>query len=673
MQSYSWYYRRLRSMTPGEIGWRIQSVLRDAYDMFCIKSGMLPARGHFSAPSTLANFEPGFSVLPESPPERSDESKSFLDADAEDRLRRKANEICENRLSFFDLQGQFLGDPVDWHSDHSAGKRQPLRISHLIDYRDFDTVGDCKLVWEPNRHHQLVVLAQAFHVTRDAAYAEKVCSLFESWLEANPFGYGMNWRSPLELGIRLINWVWALDLIRSSNVMSDDLWQQLRYTAYLMCRDISRKYSQGSSSNNHLIGEAAGVFVAVSYFADFPDARDLQIRSRSILEREILAQSYPDGCTREQALGYQFFVLQFLTLCALVGIRTGHPLSPDYMNRLRRQYRFVSLLAEGGSDLPMFGDKDDGYVLDFGVPVTDPDMTIATGACLFRDAELAGNVRQWPSALGWLFDQKTITGTRNSVSRQDTSLASHAFRDSGHFLLQSGEKAGPEALSLLFDCGEIGFGSIAAHGHADALSFTLRAAAKPIFVDTGTYDYFSHPEAREYFRSTRAHNTVEIDGQSQSETSGPFMWAYKAAATCLDFHPDPSGPLVSGTHNGYERLRDPVGVQRRITLDPTSRTLRIVDRLSANATHSARCFFHVDGAVEVRAVNRREFELNHTGTRLILAVDERLQATQYKAREGDMTGWTSGTYHVLTPSTTIVGELTFDTAIELTHEIRLLG
>ncbi|MGH8195376.1 MAG: alginate lyase family protein [Woeseiaceae bacterium] len=658
-------------MTPGEIGWRIRSTLRDAYDMFCIKSGLLPARNHFSSASTLADFQPVFSVLPENFGNRSGESKSFLDADADNRLRRKANEILENRLSFFDLQGQFMGDPVDWHSDHSAGKRAQLRLSHRIDYRDFATVGDCKLVWEPNRHHQFVVLAQAFHITGDIAYAEKVCGLFDSWLDANPFGYGMNWRSPLELGIRLINWVWTVDLIRSANVMSPELWQKLRYTAYLMCRDISRKYSQGSSSNNHLIGEAAGVFIAASYFVDLPEASDLRSRSRNILEREILAQSYPDGCTREQALGYQFFVIQFLTLCALVGTRTGNPLSSAYLNRLRQQYLFVSLLAEGGSDLPIFGDKDDGYVLDFGVPVTDSDMTIATGACLFRDSELAGRVRQWPSVLGWLFDQETITRTRGLVSAQARILTSHAFRDSGYFLLQCGEKDGADAISLLFDCGEIGFGSIAAHGHADALSFTLRAASKQIFIDTGTYDYFSHPEAREYFRSTCAHNTIEIDGQSQSGSSGPFMWVYKAAASCLEFHSHSSGPSVVGMHNGYGRLREPVDVRRRITLDPANRTLRIVDSLSANAVHSARCFFHVDAAVEVKVHNGREFALNHTGTRLVLVVDEKLDVLQCKAKEGDMIGWMSRNYHVLTPSTTIVGETTFNREIELTHEIRL--
>ena len=55
--------------------------------------------------------------------------------------------------------------------------------------------GDCKLVWEPNRHHQLVVLARAWRTTGERRYADAVLAQLDSWLRANPFGAGMNWRS----------------------------------------------------------------------------------------------------------------------------------------------------------------------------------------------------------------------------------------------------------------------------------------------------------------------------------------------------------------------------------------------------------------------------------------------------------------------------------------------
>jgi hypothetical protein len=33
----------------------------------------------------------------------------------------------------------------------------------------------------------------------------------------------MNWRSPLEMGVRLINWVWTLDLIGDADVIDAEL------------------------------------------------------------------------------------------------------------------------------------------------------------------------------------------------------------------------------------------------------------------------------------------------------------------------------------------------------------------------------------------------------------------------------------------------------------------
>src|SRR5690606_19793650 len=93
------------------------------------------------------------------------------------RLLEKADAVVANRLSYFDLEGQHHGDPFDWHRDFSAGKSSPVLHVTRTNYRDFSRFGDCKLVWEPNRHHQLVVLARAWRVTGELRYAEKVRDL----------------------------------------------------------------------------------------------------------------------------------------------------------------------------------------------------------------------------------------------------------------------------------------------------------------------------------------------------------------------------------------------------------------------------------------------------------------------------------------------------------------
>ena len=93
--------------------------------------------------------------------------------------------ILENKLSYFDLNEQYLGTPINWHKDHSANIFSSLNHILSVNYRDLSSNGDCKLVWEPNRHHQLVVLARAYKITNDIKYARGVVEQLSSWLDAN--------------------------------------------------------------------------------------------------------------------------------------------------------------------------------------------------------------------------------------------------------------------------------------------------------------------------------------------------------------------------------------------------------------------------------------------------------------------------------------------------------
>ena len=141
----------------------------------------------------------------------------------------------------------------------------------------------------------------------------------------------MNWRSPLELAIRAINWSWAYDLIEPSGAMDPAFRTRFLDSLDLHVWDIARKFSRGSSANNHVIGEAAGVLIAATRFAaDLSKSAALVAESRQILEQEIVAQTYADGCNREQAFGYHHFVTQFFLFAGMAARRGGDDLSASY-------------------------------------------------------------------------------------------------------------------------------------------------------------------------------------------------------------------------------------------------------------------------------------------------------------------------------------------------------
>src|SRR5205823_12200468 len=104
-----------------------------------------------------------------------------------------------------------------------------------------------------------------------------------------------------------------------------------------------------------------------------------------------------------------------------------------------------------------------------------------------------------------------------------------AFREGGYYILGR-DFGGPREVKALVDAGPLGYLSIAAHGHADALAVTLSVGGEECLVDPGTYSYWQERKWRDYFRGTSAHNTVRIDGLDQSVPGGRFMWLKKAAA-----------------------------------------------------------------------------------------------------------------------------------------------
>lgn len=674
MQPLTWYLRRLRCMSPAELAWRSRSAVRDAVDRCRLALGYYPSPTAILALDGGGFPEPGFRVADVRVGEWAKLDLRAVEFPWYARLIDQADRAARNRFTFFALEDRDLGDPIDWNRDHESGQAAQLGFAPSIDYRDHRIAGDAKVVWEPNRHHQLVVLGRAYRASGDPRFAAAVVSQVDSWLEQCPFGMGMNWRSPLELAIRLINWVWAMDLIRESGLVTGAFRVRWLQAAHLHLWEITRKYSRGSAANNHRIGEAAGVFIATSYLRQLGDAPRWRAESWKILAEEIIVQTYPDGGTRELALGYHLFVLELCLLAGLVARQTGEDYPSTYWMRLEKMLEFAGALTEGGDGLPMFGDSDDGHVLDLGIGHGDARGLLATGAVLFGRSDFKEWAGSYREPARWLLGRGSHAqfSAIPSAPAAD-SLVSRALPDSGFYLLQCGRRAGADRVSVVFDCGELGFGSIAAHGHADALSFTLRAFGTDVFVDPGTYDYFTSPTWRDYFRGTRAHNTVVIDDTDQSVMLGPFLWGDRARARCTLWAPAPQGGIVAGIHDGYTRLADPAVHYRRLELDGPARVLTIHDEIKTRGAHQVAIYFHLGKACVLSELGHHRYAIGARNGQVVLEVDPRLSVSLLNGSEAPLGGWVSDGYHRKAPSTTLVGRGTCrgDTALVCRVEIDL--
>ena len=573
-----------------------------------------------------------------------------------------ADRVLAGRYSFFDLEDCDLGDPPQWNRDPLTHRVAETRRASAIDYRDERIVGNIKYLWEANRHLHLPKLAQAYALTGESRYALAIQRQVDSWIEQCPTGRGPNWCSALELGIRLINWSIAWQLIgggRSRLFASEEggaFRERWLKSVYAQARMVAGNLSRFSSANNHLIGEAAGVYIAASTWPLWDEMREWGETCRGVLETECIRQNAADGGNREQAFAYQTFVLDFLLLAGLAARAHNEDFSPIYWRRLEVMIDFLASMTDVAGRLPMIGDADDGYVVKLA---PEPGFSahaslIATGAVLFDRPDLA--------AKAGAADGKTVTLLGIQAARRLGQLKERGragfrprrqFTESGYYLLGTAFET-PDEVRILVDAGPLGYLSIAAHGHADALSFTLGIGDREILVDPGTYSYHTEPDWRRYFRSTLAHNTVGIDGLDQSLQAGNFMWTHHAAARCIEFDAGPDVQRFVGEHDGYARLPDPVVHRREIVFDAAHQTIEVADMLRCEGEHAARRAWHFaeDCVVEKYGDGLR---INTGRTEVIMEPLEPLERVEiHRGGTADQGGWVSRRFGLKVPGTTVL-------------------
>jgi hypothetical protein len=171
----------------------------------------------------------------------------------------------------------------------------------------------------------------------------------------------------------------------------------------------------------------------------------------------------------------------------------------------------------------------------------------------------------------------------------ESGLPSQAFRAGGYITLRAGH--GQQAAYLAFDAAPFGDSRVPAHGHADALSFELHAQGQTWLMDPGVYGTWVPAEWRNYFRSTRAHNTVLVDEQDQSLLVGTRLVYHPARVTLHQWLTDEHIDLVDASHDGYTRLAAPVTHRRQVLFVKPDYWV-VIDHLDGAGEHTVDLLFH---------------------------------------------------------------------------------
>jgi hypothetical protein len=502
-----------------------------------------------------------------------------------------ADEVLEQRIEFFGRIFTFSG-AIPWHSDPVHGREWP-RVYHREVPTSADAAyGDVKYVWELNRHQFLIDLGKAWFLTHDERYPAKLMELVGSWISDNPYGIGVSWACALEPAFRTFSWLWAYHLTADAPLKDEEHVAWLA-SFYDHGRFLYRHLEHYTSPYNHLIGEAAALYMLGVAFPEFSSAQAWRVRGRRVLEQQINRQFHSDGGSVEQSPFYHHATVGFYLLAATLGRVNGEEFDRSVWLGIERAIEFSMYLQQPDGTTPRIGGADDGKPLRMEHrSLWDFRFVPAIGAALFRRGDFKTAAGEFAEDALWLLGTAGQNAFEGVIpSRPPASVSLHG---SGYFVMRSGWDTA--ANYVCFDCGAQADGlrrdnvPSAAHGHADCLSTIVWLSGRPVLADAGVYSYNGARPWVEHFRRTAAHNTLLVDGADQAEYRGKMNWARTYAPQLERFDFTPGRWRVSGSHDGYTRLNDPVTHRRTVYLRHANYVV-ICDEVLCQAPHHIELIF----------------------------------------------------------------------------------
>jgi asparagine synthase (glutamine-hydrolysing) len=498
-----------------------------------------------------------------------EEAKSLLNSILDDgnkaEIIKIANEITKGSITCFSKWAGDYKDPIDWHYNPKRKVSWPTDV-HWSKVMQFEkSCGDVKLTWEVNRFTHLYHLVRGYVLTIDSNYVKAFSQQLKYWEEANPYGFGVNWNSGQELAIRVLSWIYALYMMGDNNNLKDGDFQRLLKLLYLHALHIEKniKYAYYAVHNNHLLGEALGLYAIGTLFPYFSESIRWRNKGKAILESEkCLKQFYEDGGYCQLSFNYQRLVLHYYLWALRIAEVNGDRFMGEILNMSDRSAKFLySFINLKDGKLPNWG-ANDGALLN---PWTSCDYSdyrpLINSLSYITRKKRAFPEGSWDEELFWFFGTEALEANVESYQ-----LKSQSSPVTGLHILR-----GDNDTFATFRCGSV----TDRFSQADQLHVDVWWNGLNIAIDGGSYLYNDELEYHRYFMGTSSHNTVIVNGEDQMLLFRRFKWLYWTKAKLLNF----SGNIAEGEHYGYGRLEANILHNRKVRMID-NRSFLIIDQLT---------------------------------------------------------------------------------------------
>jgi hypothetical protein len=490
------------------------------------------------------------------------------------------------QFEFFGAEFECPGK-IDWQADPVSGRRWPATYHADCRVHGGDVgFGDVKYVWELSRQQFVIDLGKAWFLGHDPEDLGALKRLVHSWIAGNPYATGVNWSCALEPAFRVFSWLWAYYL--TVDGLDESFHREWLCGFYDHARFIEQHLELYSSPYNHLIAEAAALYMVGACFPEFRDAARWRATGRAVMEDRLAQQFYADGGSVEQSTFYHHATVGFYLMAAILARAVGDDLSTRVWQAIERGLDFSMLLLQPDGTTPAIGGADDGKPIRMEhLPFWDFRPYQAMGAVLFNRGDFKCVAGRFHEDALWLLGSE---GARqfDAVESHAPRQASAALESSGYYVMRSDWSA--RANYACVDCGEQAAGMRtdgvpnSMHGHADCLSVIAALNGRRVLVDSGLYAYNCGGPWEAHFRETAAHSTATVDGRDQATHIKKMAWSHSYRAVPEGWNPVADVAWVVGSHDGY--ARGPHGVvHRRAVWLREDASLLIYDEFVGTGAH----------------------------------------------------------------------------------------
>lgn len=520
--------------------------------------------------------------------------------------RQTITEISAGRFTFIERTVEFPAD-IDWH----ISTVDRLWRYHLHYF-----------VWVP-----ALCLGEAaigYHVFRRQAL---------SWIAGNRMLRGDGWH-PYTISLRTVHWMQAWAQWRSELASDTGFRRLLADSLHTQLRLLERQV-EFDVRGNHLLENMRALWWGGIFFSG-PAAERWREVAKKIAREEIAEQVLADGAHFERTPGYHVTMLALWCDVAILLRRNGE-VPPDYLlPAVHRMARFLVAIQAPDGRLPLL--KDTAY--DALPPRSD---LLHVAAILTADATLrpAGSAGLWARRLVDSLPAQVPSEIPRCPPPERVVPQPEA---SGYFVAR-----GTRGDFLMIDCGRPCPDYLPAHAHADSLSYEFHAGGVPLVVDSGVFEYTAGAW-RDFFRSTRAHNTVEVNGRDSSEVWSSFRVGRRARVQVRGYGQLRDATFLIASHDGYRCLR-PAVRHDRCFIWVDDEFLVILDWVHGTGKAEVASYVHIHPDVELRP-GPDDLQLRHRAgsTVSFRPITAAMPQIEWGTTTPRMQGWYSERFGEKTPN-----------------------